>query len=263
MATAKTCRDEERAVDKARDFKSDQRWLSKDRRKADDKLDAAKDRLKACKKENSDDKAIIMARGMARAAADAKVKFPLKKNWHKDVGIGKKDNEIEKKLKLKNVEDAVEHIKKFGKDNDLNQAAGNAVALEALYDLRGKVAGGFVTAQIALAIMDIVATVLSLGTYATFAPAIHGVVGKGGKVTLEVIQKDINAAEAKYANALQMRQDRIDAKRAQEAAKKPISGGGVDPSTTGRTKPGGAKKGLLIGGAAAAGLLALSVALGR
>ena len=260
MATAKTCQDEERAVDKAKDFKSDQRWLSKDRRKADDKLDAAKDRLKDCKKDNSSDRAIIMARGMARAASDAGVKFPLRKDWHKGVGIGKKDNEIESKLKLKNVEDAVEYVYKFGRDNDLKQAAGNAVALEALYDLKKNVSGGFISAQIALGIMDIVATVLSLGTYAAVAPAVHTAVGAGQKVSLSMIQKDINTAEAKYANALQMRADRIAAKTARaEAGQKPAGG----PDTGGRKKPSGAKKGLLIGGAAAAGLLALSVALGR
>lgn len=255
MATAKTCRDEEKAVDKAKDKKSDQRLFSKGRKAADDKLDAAKDKLKACKKSNSSDRAIIMARGMARAAADAKVKFPLAKNWHKGVGLGKKDNEIEKKLKLKNVEDAVEYISKFGTQNDLKQAAGNAVVLEALYDLRGKVAGGFITAQIALGIMDIVATVLSLGTYAAVAPAVHTAVGAGQSVSISLINKDIAAAEAKYANALAMRQDRIDAKKAAAAPSAPAAG-----KTEKKAAP---KKGLLIGGAAAVGLAALAVALGR
>jgi len=254
MATAKTCQDEERAVDKAKDKRSDQRWLSKDRRAAGKKVDQAKDKLKACKKSNSSDRAIIMARGMARAAADAKVKFPLRKNWHKDVGIGKKDNEIESKLKLKNVEDAVEFINKFGDKNDLKQAAGNAVALEALYDLRGKVAGGFITAQIALGIMDIVATVLSLGTYAAVAPAVHTAVGAGQKVSIDVINKDIAAAEAKYSNALAMRADRLAAKTASAP---------VAPAPGPAKKKGIGKKGLVIGGVAVAGLAALTAVLGR
>jgi hypothetical protein len=251
MATAKTCQDEERAVDKAKDFKSDQRWLSKDRRKADDKVDAAKARLKACEKSNSSDRAIIMTRGMARAASDAGVKFPLKRDWHKGVGLGKKDNEIEAKLKLKNVEDAVDYINKFADKNDLKQAAGNAVALEALYDLKKNVSGGFISAQIALGIMDIVATVLSLGTYAAVAPAVHTAVGAGQKVSLSMIQKDIDAAEAKYNNALAMRADRIAAKKSNAAVAPPPE------------KKKGVNKGLVIGGAAAAGLLALTAVLGR
>lgn len=251
MATAKTCQDEERAVDKAKDKRSDERWLSKDRRAAGKKVDAAKARLKACKKDNSSDRAIIMTRGMARAAADAGVKFPLKKEWHKGVGLGKKDNEIESKLKLKNVEDAVEYVYKFGRDNDLKEAAGNAVALEALYDLKKNVSGGFISAQIALGIMDIVATVLSLGTYAAVAPAVHTAVGAGQKVSLSMIQKDIDAAEAKYNNALAMRADRIAAKKSTPAAAPPPE------------KKKGVNKGLVIGGVAAAGLLALTTVLGR
>lgn len=196
MAIAKTCQDEAKAVERAKDKKSDTRFLSKERKAAKKDIDKAKDRLKACKKDNSSDRAIIMARGMARAAADAGVKFPLKRDWHKGVGLGKKDNEIESKLKVKNVEDAVEYINKFAGKNDLKQAAGNAVALEALYDLKRNVSGGFISAQIALGIMDIVATVLSLGTYAAVAPAVHTAVGAGQKVSLSVIQKDIDAAEA-------------------------------------------------------------------
>lgn len=254
MATAKTCQDEAKAIDRAKDKKSDAKWFSKERKAAKKDVQKAKDRLKACKKDNSSDRAIIMARGMARAAADAKVKFPLKKEWHKDVGIGKKDNEIEKKLKLKNVEDAVEYINKFAAKNDLKQAAGNAVALEALYDLRRNVSGGFISAQIALGIMDIVATVLSLGTYAAVAPAVHTAVGAGQKVSLSVIQKDIDAAEAKYNNALAMRADRIAAKKASEPA-------AAAPAAP--TEKKGLNKGLVIGGVAAAGLLALTTVLGR
>jgi hypothetical protein len=255
MPVAASCLDEQQAIIRAKDAASKQKIFTKARKEADMKLKAAEKRFKDCKKSNSSDRAIIMSRGMARAAQDAGVKFPLKRDWHKGVGLGKKDNEIEKKLKLKHVEDAPTFIDQFAAKHDLKQAAGNAVALEALYDLKKGVSGGFIAAQVAMAIMDIVATVLSLGTYAAVAPAVHMAVGAGQKVSLSVIQKDIDAAEAKYANALAMRKDRLAAKTAvRESAAAPVASA---------APPKKSKKGLVIGGAAVAGLAALAVVLGR
>lgn len=256
MPVAASCLDEQQAIIKAKDAKSKQKFLSKARKEADKKLEAAEKRFKECKKSNSSDRAIIMSRGMARAAQDAGVKFPLKRDWHKGVGLGKKDNEIEKKLKLKHVEDAPTFIDQFAAKHDLKQAAGNAVALEALYDLKKGLSGGFIAAQVAMGIMDIVATVLSLGTYAAVAPAVHMAVGAGQKVSLSVIQKDIDAAEAKYANALAMRKDRLAAKTAvRESAAAPVASAAPPKKKS--------NKGLVIGGAAVAGLAALAVVLGR
>jgi len=255
MPVAASCLDEQQAIIRAKDAKSKQKIFTKARKEADMKLEAAEKRFKDCKKSNSSDRAIIMSRGMARAAQDAGVRFPLKRDWHKGVGLGKKDNEIEKKLKLKHVEDAPAFIDQFAAKHDLKQAAGNAVALEALYDLKKGVSGGFIAAQVAMAIMDIVATVLSLGTYAAVAPAVHMAIKGGQKVSLSVIQKDIDAAEAKYANALAMRKDRLAAKTSvRESAAAPVASD---------APPKKSKKGLVIGGAAVAGLAALAVVLGR
>jgi hypothetical protein len=96
--------------------------------------------------------------------------------------------------------------------------------------------------------------VLSLGTYAAVAPAVHTAVGAGQKVSIDVINKDIAAAEAKYSNALAMRADRLAAKTASAP---------VAPAPGPAKKKGIGKKGLVIGGVAVAGLAALTAVLGR
>jgi hypothetical protein len=210
MATAKTCRDEEKAVDRAKAKRPN--WLVhpiEARRFEKSTVNPLQERLKDCEKRNSQARAILMARGMARAAYDCKVKFPMKRDWHQRAGLGKKDNEIERQLKVRNVEDAVVYIHKFAKKNSMAGVAGQATVVESLKDVLTDVDNGAITLQAILGVLDVVATIVSLGSYAAVAPAVHAAVESGRQVTAAIVQRDLDAAERTYQERLKDRATRL------------------------------------------------------
>jgi len=214
VATAKTCQDEERAVQKAKDKRPN--WVLHPIKAAEYEkktVNPLQDKLAECKEANSSKRGILAARAAARAAADAKVSFPMRKDWHKSVGMGKKDNEVEKKLKLRNAEDAVAYVNRFAEKNDMNLVIGNAVAVEALKDVIENVKTGADVAHGLLTVLDVAASVVSMGSYAAMSPWIHRAVTAGEKITVYIVQQDLDEAEGKYQRAKKARADRIEAKR--------------------------------------------------
>lgn len=219
MATAQACKKIEADLDVARGRRDAEVILTRARRQQDKKVDALEKKLRACKKANSQRAGIIFAKGLARAAADARVKFALKPGFEKKAGAFKTDDVVRKALKVKKDTDTVAAGKKFAKTHDLEEAAQAAGIVETLNAALKGATAGFVAAQIAATIVDIVGAFVSLGAYAAAAPAVHGAIAGGQKVTTAMIKKDIATAEEKYQGALKKRKGRADLKAAEKQLK--------------------------------------------
>ena len=219
MATPAYCKKFETAIDAAKKKRGNEKWLSKKRKEAGKKVSQAKKDLKECKKGNSDKQAILLARAMARVAADTGTKFPMKKDWHKSAGAFKKDDAVRKAMKVKNTGDAVAKIKTTAKKADLSDALKHASALESLEEVKKGLKGGFIGAQVAAVTMDVVASIFTLGAYAAAAPAVHAAIGAGQAVSLAAVNKDIALNEQKYQAAIQRKVAKAEAKQLEKEQK--------------------------------------------
>jgi len=219
LATAQACKKIEADLDVARGRRDAEVILTRARKDANKKVDALEKKLKACKKTNSQRAGIIYAKGLARAAADARVKFALKPGFEKKAGAFKTDDVVRAALKVKKDTDTVAAGKKFAKQHDLDEAAQAAGIVETLNASMKGAQAGFITAQIAATIVDIVGLFVSLGAYAAAAPAVHGAIAAGQKITIEMIKKDIATAEEKYQRAVKKRRAKADLKAAEKQLK--------------------------------------------
>ena len=219
MAVAKSCEKIQADFDVARGRRSAERIFSSARRAEGKKVRALRKRYKDCKKTNSQRAGLLFAKGLARAAADSRVKFALKPGFEKGAGLFKTDNVVREALKVKNDRDILAAGQKFAKKHDLVEAAQMAGAVEALKTAMKGAKAGFITAQVGLAVMDVVATIVTIGGYAAAAPVAHSAVAAGQQVTISMMEKDIASAEQRYLGAIQKRKGRADLKAAKEELK--------------------------------------------
>ena len=260
------CRKFQTAFDKAKAARKDEKWLSKGRAAAKKVESSAKRDLKSCEKSNGEKGGIVYTKGLARAAKDANVKFGLKPDFHKGKGLFKADDEIRKAYKISNNKEIMPASKKFAKKHDLDEAAQHASAIYVLKSVLTGTQAGFITAQVALAVLDVVAGIVTLGGYAAAAPAIHIGVGAGQTVSVAAIKADMQKHETLYAQALEKRAAKVEAKEMQKQSKELASlqkqadsAAGVPAEVTPWYMSNGAKIGaavgvalLLFGGVAAA-----------
>jgi hypothetical protein len=75
------CADELKAYEKAKAAKKSKRWLSKERKAADKKMDAAKERYKACVKARDDVMVLMLIKATLRVRHDLGMKVPM--DWKK------------------------------------------------------------------------------------------------------------------------------------------------------------------------------------
>lgn len=210
MAVATTCLKLQAELDKAKGVRNAQRLFSAERKAAGQKVDALQERYKACKKANTQRAGLLYGKGLARALHDAGVDFPLKPGFEKEAGLGKADNALRKALRVDRNKDLVAAGKKVAKKHDLDEAAQHAATLYALQDATKAAQAGFISAQVAAAVLDVVASIFTWGGYAAAAPFVHGAIGAGQKVSMDALKKDVTLNEAKYQNALKKRQTKID-----------------------------------------------------
>lgn len=205
------------------------------------------------------DKAVIYARGLARAAKDAGVKFALKPDFHKAAGPFDTPNAVKKALKVSKTEDAVDAGKKFAKKHDIPALANHAVVTESLKDMLAGTTAGFIAAQVAAVIVDVVGTVVSLGAYAAAAPAVHAALAAGQGVSTAAIKQDMASNEQKYQKSLAAYQKRhAKAGRSKPKAKTEAA---EEEAGEPEAKPAGPSKWVwIVGGAAAVGLVGAAVA---
>jgi hypothetical protein len=162
---------------------------------------------------------IAYAKGLARAAHDAGVKFGLSKDFHKHAGLFRTDNMVRDCFHVKRNVDILPAAKKFAQAHDLDEATQHATAIYVLEDTQKAAKIGFVAAQVALAALDVIASVGTLGGYAVAAPAVHVGVGSGQAVTTKAIQADLNRHKTLYADSLTTLKRKAQAKQAQKDAK--------------------------------------------
>jgi hypothetical protein len=219
MATAQACKKIESDLDVARGRRDAETIFTAGRRRADQKVEALEKKYKACRKANTERAGILYAKGLARAAADAGVKFALKPDFDKKSGLFKTDDVVRKALKVKKDTDTVAAGKKFARKHDLDEAAQTAAAISVLETALKNTTGGFIAAQVAATIAGLVLTVLSLGAYAAVAGATGAALQGGQQVTTAMIKKDLAVANERYQRALDKRSKKSEAKEAAEQAK--------------------------------------------
>lgn len=205
------------AYDKSKEARKATKFFSKERKAAKKKESEAKRALKTCVKTNTGKGGIRYAKGLARAASDAKVKFGLKQDFHKHAGLFKTDNIVRDAFKVKTDDEVMPAARKFAKKNDLDEAAQHAAAVYVLKDALVGTQAGFITAQVALAVLDVLAGIVTLGGYEAAAPFVHAGVGAGQTVSVAAIKADMNKHEQMYQNALAKRKTKIDAAAALKA----------------------------------------------
>lgn len=219
MKEVAECKRFETAFDKAKAARKDTKLFSAKRKAAKKKEAEAKRALKTCIKSNTGKGGLRFTKGLARAAADAKVKFPLRRDFHKHAGLFKADNLTRDAFKVKTDDEVMPAARKFAKKNDLDEAAQHAAAVYILQDALKGTQAGFITAQVTLAVLDALVGVVSLGSYAAAAPFIHAGVGAGQTVSVAAIKADMNKHEEMYKNALAKRKSKRDAAAALKAQK--------------------------------------------
>lgn len=193
--------------------------LSPEREAARKALAAAQKKLDQCRMRNRPTQGVLAARGLAQACKAAGVACPLKAGFEKKLLPLKADEAIKKAFRVKTMTAVVEATKKEAKKNDLAEVMKHTVAIEALNDMKKGTTAGFISAQVALAVVDVVAGIFSWGSYAAVAPFVHAAVGAGQKVSTDAINADISLNEGKLKSALQLRASRAAAKAELDQAK--------------------------------------------
>lgn len=202
MKRVAECKRFEATYDKAKEARKAKKFFSKERKAAGKKENEARRALKTCIKANTGKGGIRYAKGLARAAADAKVKFALKPDFHKHAGLFKTDNVVRAAFKVKTDDEVMPAARKFAKKNDLEEAAQHAAAVYILKDVLTGTQAGFITAQVVLVVLDALIGVVTLGGYEAAAPAIHAGVAAGQTVSVAAIKADMNKHEEMYKNAI-------------------------------------------------------------
>jgi predicted RecB family endonuclease len=164
---------------------------------------------------------MLYTRGLARAAHDTGQKFPLKPDFRKTAKAFQADNMARKALKVKKDSEIYGAAQKRAKKMGLDRAAQLAATTEALKDTLTGTTVGFISAQVGLAVVDVLGTIVSLGAYAAAAPAVHSAVAAGQTVTTTMIKSDIAKNEQKYKAEI----ERLQAKKEMVAQKKEAAKG--------------------------------------
>jgi hypothetical protein len=213
------CRTFQTAFDKAKAARKNEKVFSKGRATAKKKESSAKRDLKGCEKANGEKGGVVYTKGLARAAKDANVKFGLKPDFHKGKGLFKADDEIRKAYRIKSNKEIMPASKKFAKKHGLDEAAQHASAVYVLKSVLAGTQAGFITAQVALAVLDVVAGIVTLGGYAAAAPAAHIGVAAGQTVSIAAIKSDMQRHETLYTQALEKRAAKVEAREMQKQSK--------------------------------------------
>ena len=218
MAAPRACLEIQAALDTARGVRAGSRFLSSEKREArKDVRDLAK-QYRHCLKENASKRGVMYVRALAQVAHDVGIPFPLKPNFERSAPLRKADDTARRALKLDSNKDILAAGQAFSKKQNLGPLMEPALVLEALEDTRRRAKGGFVAAQIATAVGDALAIALSAGAYAAAAPAVHGAVAAGQKLTLQKIDQDIARNKERYTRALSARKLKIDTKSKEQEA---------------------------------------------
>lgn len=200
-----TCRDELAAFEQAKRAKKEHSFwealVSKSERRkrksADQMMDEAKKALKKCEEENSAHRGVLASRAMARLSNDIKLPFALKAGFHKN----KKQahNDIKRKLKIRQVGDAVEKINKQAKKDRTDKILQHAIHLETLDIMKSNTKKGFLAANIAATVASVAMDVFAPGVGSTLINTVVGqALSQGEKLAIGSIDKDIAKAEVNY-----------------------------------------------------------------
>lgn len=214
---ASVCERRERAVRAADRRMWSLTVLTPEREAARKELERAQRALATCKRNNAPTRGVLLARGYARAAHAAGVRFALEPGFQKRVGLFGVDRAILRAFRVERMEDVVRAGKRLAERHGLAKATEYATTIEALRDTLAGATGGFVTAQVALVALDVVGTIFTLGAYAVAAPAVHAAVGAGQAVTTAMIERDIAANEKRYKAEIA----RVRAARKRDAPERP------------------------------------------
>ena len=223
------CKRLEAEYEKSKAARDKVKILTPARAAAEKKVKAARRALQTCIKTNSGNGGILYSKGLARAAADAGVKFGLEPDFQKGKGLFKGGDIARKHFKVKKNDEIMPLAKKFAKKHGLEEAAQHASAVYVLKDALLGTQVGFITAQVGLAVVDAVASVVTVGGYAAAAPFVHMGVGAAQTISVTAIKADMTKHEEMYKNALAKRKSKVDIAAAlkeqkeQEAAAKELA----------------------------------------
>ena len=197
------CTSQQAALEAARKTAGSTKILTKARKEADQQVKAAQKALTECKKQFTKAGGMHYAKALARAAQDTKQPFPLAPDFAKTAKAFQADDAVLKAFKVQKMEDAVLAGKKIAKKMGLEEATQYAATSQALTEAMKGTKAGFITAQVGAAVVDVIGSYVSLGTYAAAAPAVHAALSAGQKVTVALIQKDIDKNEQNYKAAVE------------------------------------------------------------
>lgn len=214
------CEKAEDAFERAKRKKKAARIFSKERRESRREQRSYRDTLRQCRKSRRGRPTRFFVRGLARAAKDAGVKFKLKPGFSK--GYKLKPRQLNKimmsALKVKDQDDIFPAAWKFAKKNGILEPTKYAVMIEVLKDAEKAAKGSAIAAQVALVVLDVLASIFTLGGYAAAAPAVHAGAAAGAQISIAKIQSDRKAAEMKYRGFFDKKRAKADAKAAAEEA---------------------------------------------
>ena len=195
------------------------KFLSAEWKEAREREHEAKRTLKTCKKVQGRRGGIVYTKGLARAAHDLSVKFGLKPGFHEHAGLFQADNVIRAYFKVDSNDAIGPAAAAFAKKHDLDGAARQAAIIYTLKSAAKGAKTGFIAAQTGLALLDVVASVATVGGYAAAAPAVHAGLGAGQAVATKALQADIAKHEALYQGELERWRAKHRAAEAQIEAK--------------------------------------------
>lgn len=214
------CEKAERAFAKAKSKKKSARIFSKDRRAARKEQRSYKKTLRACRKSRRGRPTRFFVRAVVRAAKDAGVKFKLKPGFHQ--GYKLKPRQLDKIMmsafRVNDQDDIFPAAWRFAKKNGILEPAKLAVLIEVLKDAEKAAKGSAIAAQVALVVLDVLASIFTLGGYAAAAPAVHAGVAAGSQVSIAKIRADRERAEQKYSGFFAKKEAVAQARAAEEEA---------------------------------------------
>jgi len=156
--------------------------------------------LRACRRSRRGRATRFFIRGLARAANDAGVEFPLKPGFHKGYKFKKKKlNKIMMNaLKTENEDQLFDSAWRFAESRKILEPTKYAAGIELMEAAERSTKKGAAVSQVVLTILNGILIVITGGAWTAIAPWTHKAISGGKKVTTAKIKRDKRRAEKRY-----------------------------------------------------------------
>lgn len=177
--------------------------------------------LRSCRRSRRGRATRFFIRGLARAASDADIEFPLKPNFHKKFKFKKRKLKeiMMNALNVEKEDELFDSAWRFAEKNKILEPTKYAAGIELMEAAERSTKRGAAVSQVVLTILNGVLIAITGGAWTAIAPWTYKAVSGGKKVTVAKINRDKRRAENRYKMMIAESKEKIKNKSEVERAK--------------------------------------------